>query len=74
MTDKLFQGSTSEDGMDLVALNLQRARDHGIPAYTRWRELCGLSQLNSWKDLTAVVSAPQVSTQQIYKPNFSSTT
>ena len=46
--------------MDLVALNLQRGRDHGIAPYIRWRQLCGLSQLNGWKDLSEAVSSPQV--------------
>ncbi len=46
--------------MDLVALNLQRGRDHGLAPYLKWRDLCGLSSVNGWKDLTNVVSSPEV--------------
>jgi hypothetical protein len=66
LTDKLFQGSTSEDGMDLVALNLQRGRDHGLAPYVRWRQLCGLPQLNSWKQLSDIVSSPQVTNLELH--------
>jgi peroxidase len=36
-----------EAGNDLTAFDVQRGRDHGLPGYTSYRELCGLPPIRS---------------------------
>lgn len=43
--------------MDLVALNIQRGRDHGIPGYNKMREVCGMKRAKSWTDLQGDIDA-----------------
>ena len=38
--------------MDLVALNIQRGRDHGLPDYNTLRESFGLVRKNTFTDIT----------------------
>ncbi len=55
-------------GMDLIALNIQRGRDHGLPGYNEFRKVCGLNPINSFEDLEQVMqngSAQTLST--LYK-------
>lgn len=64
VTDHLFESSNaSRDGTDLLAINVQRGRDHGLPPFNAWREYCGLPALEGFhsselypNDLAAVYS------------------
>ena len=44
-------GMPGEGGEDLVARNIQRGRDHGLPSYTSVRLEYGLSAVNSFEDI-----------------------
>ena len=50
VTNHLFREPQELFGSDLVARNIQRGRDHGLPSYNAFRLLCGLSELCNWTD------------------------
>lgn len=49
----------------MAAINIQRGRDHGLPAYTQWREPCGLSPITNWNDLERVVGPKSAQRMQL---------
>ena len=42
-------------GLDLIALNIQRGRDHGIPTYTTVLRACNDINIRRWDDLRALM-------------------
>lgn len=76
LTEKLFQNNISESkpktrktvGLDLVSLNVQRGRDHGLPSYTVWRKFCNLPSADTWEEMSHAVDADSLtSMKSIYK-------
>ena len=68
LTGHLFQEEGESFGMDLVALNIQRGRDHGVAPYLAWRTLCGLPTVESWKGLAMLFPSMVVARlQALYK-------
>ncbi|XP_040171209.1 LOW QUALITY PROTEIN: chorion peroxidase [Anopheles arabiensis] len=61
LTERLFEKADEHllhgqpCGLDLVSLNIQRGRDHGLPAYPRWRKHCHLTPADSWEELERIV-------------------
>lgn len=58
MTKHLFETAPGNGG-DIISLNIQRGRDHGLPTYAVWRRFCNLNipkefttDANGFNDLT----------------------
>jgi len=41
--------------MDIVNLDIERSRDHGIPSYTQFRKYCGLKDIANVQDLSKIM-------------------
>ncbi len=49
-------GPPGAGGLDLVSLNIQRGRDHGLPDYNTVREAYGLLKVTDFSDITSDVT------------------
>ncbi|CAF1297107.1 unnamed protein product [Adineta steineri] len=68
---RLFE-STNHQGelrrSDLVALNICRGRQHGLPGYNAYRQLCGFRLANRFQDFSDTMSPQSIETMQtLYK-------
>jgi len=41
--------------MDIVSLDIQRNRDHGISSYAEFRKYCGLKPIRKVQDLSQIM-------------------
>lgn len=72
ISQKLFLEPKAQNqpvcGLDLVTLNIQRGRDHGLPGYSVYRKHCGLKPVDTWSQMADAIDKSAFKTmQQIYK-------
>lgn len=54
LQNHLFEFKVSDNSViafDLAAVNINRGRDHGIPSYNEFRQICGFPRASSFADL-----------------------
>lgn len=60
------QGETRRN--DIVSINTCRGREHGIPGYNAYRELCGLRRANQFQDFADTMTGESIQKMQmLYK-------
>lgn len=74
LTKHLFESnskkksSTKSFGLDLVSLNIQRGRDHGLQTYVEFRKYCNLSSVQTYDDLKGIFDDESLeSVSSLYK-------
>jgi len=64
MTEWLFAENDTEtgvrSGLDIVAFNVQRGRDHQLPTYPSYKAYCGYEMPKTWEDMTDLISPDHV--------------
>ena len=56
--------------MDLAATNINRGRDHGIQAYTKYREFCSLPPISTFDELVNTVKSTDNTTINLLKSAY----
>merc|ERR1712142_95210 len=59
LRERLFE-LQNRVALDLASLNIQRAREHGIPLYNDWREFCGFPRAENFTQLANEISDPDL--------------
>ncbi|CAH0399044.1 unnamed protein product [Chilo suppressalis] len=67
VTNLMFK-SHRQWGLDLIAMDIQRSRDHGIASYNHFREICGLRRAKSFQDLSGEITQDRIyALSQLYE-------
>jgi len=68
LRNHLFESSPGRGGLDLVAVNIQRGRDHGLPGYNKYREICTGKRASTWSDLRKSIEPKHIEQlRRVYK-------
>ena len=56
IAEKLFIPPINNGFQNLIAINIQRSRDHGIRGYNDWRDFCGLKRKSTFDEYKKEIS------------------
>ena len=65
--EEVRRGGDGIGGLDLVALNIQRGRDHGLPGYNVYREVVGLGKAKNWDGLKNIGRKDIKNLKKVYR-------
>lgn len=68
LKDFLFFNPRRPQVLDLLSININRGRDHGVPAYVYHLQYCTGAEIKSWKDLERFMPVSKVkSLRKVYR-------